>query len=392
MNNDLRILISGLLDTEQTTKDINKQISRLTHRLDRLKINVQIDENILNTMKQFSTQMKRIQGDALQLGKRMEEVVLPDGTKVKTTRFDDLHQSMDNLIIKAKEAKKVSETFVNASNDKTKAVEQEAKATNKLVNELENLGKVSQRVTKQDGIGNLTGTTEKYNKGYVDTIVNTDKNGRVTSMRIVENLKQEDEATRKLIQSKNELRQKHNELIQLGQLSSKQSLNMQRMIETSSNPEQIKKATDEHKRLLAISQQQLTVEKARYSENKKKQEQIRLEREHNKELAQQVNIYKQRKLNEASRFQQRYGDLMDGKTTKQFESYMASLNRLDASMPQVERKMKNLSAGFDNIRTTAITSAKAIDTSNRSVISFGNAMKTALIKFPINLHVGIKLL
>ena len=169
MSDNLKILISGLLDTEQTTKDINKQIARLTHRLDRLKINVQIDDKILKTMSQFSEQMRKIQGDALQAGKRIEEVLLPDGTKVKTTSFDNLHKSMEDLVVHANNASKITKQFGSDTKETDKAVDslsdtlgKNAKVTQQVISENAKGERTYQNTQKN--LENNTTLTTKYNE------------------------------------------------------------------------------------------------------------------------------------------------------------------------------------------------------------------------------------
>jgi TP901 family phage tail tape measure protein len=57
---DLRIKIVGQLDKQLTKDDINKKIGELQGKVDKLKIEVKIDDKIMKTLNDFANQMKKI--------------------------------------------------------------------------------------------------------------------------------------------------------------------------------------------------------------------------------------------------------------------------------------------------------------------------------------------
>ena len=226
MDKSLKILISGLLDTETTARDINKQISRLTHKLDRLKINVQIDDNILKTMNQFSEQMKRIQGDALQAGKRIEEVLLPDGTKVKTTSFDNLHKSMEDLVVHANNAKKVSDQVSGSVDELGKNTEGTKKAMDTLNSTLGENAKVTSQVITENAKGQrIYQNTEKNlkNNTQLTTKYNEDTKELTKTLKINHEQEQKRlDSLRKVAQERAKLRRELTGMQQDGTISNSQ--------------------------------------------------------------------------------------------------------------------------------------------------------------------------
>lgn len=152
-NSDLKILISGALNVGKTIGDINVQLRGIEKRINKLKLRVDIDDKIINTLSKFSEQMKRIQGDALQAGKRVEEVMLPSGTKVKTTSFDNLHKSLEDLVIQAERNEKSAKSLAN----QTDTMGDVAKNSKKHIDSLnETLGENS-KITKQTITENAKG-------------------------------------------------------------------------------------------------------------------------------------------------------------------------------------------------------------------------------------------
>ena len=406
MNNDLRILITGTLNAGKSIGEINTAIKGIEKKINSLKLNVQVDDRTTKTLEDFSKAMEKmrtVQQD-LQRSYKEEEVVVKklDGSVEKTTR----------QYLKSGE---VIEKTRKTINEKTKAVEKETEALGKLANEIDNVdGKRQKLITRQDGQGNITGSTEKYSDGFKDTSINFNKDGKETSRTITENIDREEKATKQLTKAKEDLIQKVRILNRENKIDNDTARAVTSLAKETHDVDKIKQYNSSLKDVTS-SQKIINKEiqdrvKLQEQENRKakevndwwqkalkereiKEKQIlETQRQQLATSRQDVNKYKQNKLNESARFEQRYGDLLDDNGRKRLDAYNQALHRLDASMPKVNQRMQNLAIGFDNIKTSAMTSAKAVDTSNRSVISFGNAMKTALIKFPINIHVGIKLL
>jgi hypothetical protein len=60
MANDLRIRIVGQLDKQLTKDDINKKIAELQGKVDKLKLEITMDDKIIKTLNDFATQMKKV--------------------------------------------------------------------------------------------------------------------------------------------------------------------------------------------------------------------------------------------------------------------------------------------------------------------------------------------
>lgn len=361
---DLRVEITGVLNTGKSIGEINTAIRGIEKKINALKLNVKVDDKTTKTLQDFSKAMEkmRVTQQNLQRAYKEEQTVIKqlDGSTKTVTR-----QYLKNGEIIDKTRVKIDE--------KTKATERQAEATGKLASELTNLGKIEQRVTKQDGNGNVTGKTEKYNAGSVHTIVDTDNKGNVTSMRVIDNIKKEDDATRKLIQSKSELRQKHQELIQVGQLSSQQSLKMQKMIETSSSPTHIKNATDEYNRLLKVSNEILKVEQAKQTVSK----QNKAEKQKTAELQKQLSLYKQQAQLNAQNIRRTHGTTVDNNG---LNTYLRQVRQLNVDTPNLNHRMRELGMQFKQVSGNAKQAAGALEQSGMGIAEM---MRTAMTKVPV---------
>jgi TP901 family phage tail tape measure protein len=107
------------------------------------------------------------------------------------------------------------------------------------------------------------------------------------------------------------------------------------------------------------------------------------------QLEHQVSLYKQQASINVQLAGNKYGGLVN---SSELDSYLNKANSLQASTPNVRREMQNLSAEFKQIEANARTSSSALDITNKSAISLGNAMKTAAEKFGIWMVIGTGLM
>jgi uncharacterized coiled-coil DUF342 family protein len=106
MANDLKILITAGLNSGKSIGEINTAIGGIEKKINTLKLNIEVNDKILGTLKNFTEQMKRISDAALNTGKVIEEALMPDGTKIKRTYFDGLKGEFSETIKAAKESSK----------------------------------------------------------------------------------------------------------------------------------------------------------------------------------------------------------------------------------------------------------------------------------------------
>ena len=174
---DLRILISGMLDTEKSTVDINKQLTRMEHRLRKLNLKVNIDPNALKTLHNFNSQMQNLQASAINTKKVIEEAVMPDGTKVKRTFYDGMNREFSEVVEKAKQTSN-SMDKVNSSTKKT------TNSTKELNQEMTKKLKLNREsvVETNKGLGNLK---QEYSdtKSIHNVQVERNKQGKIITAR-----------------------------------------------------------------------------------------------------------------------------------------------------------------------------------------------------------------
>lgn len=226
MSNDLKILISGQLNVGKTIGDINIQLRGIEKQINKLKLRVEVDDKIINTLSKFSEQMKRIQGDALQAGKRVEEVMLPSGTKVKTTSFDNLHKSLEDLVIQAERNEKSAKSLAN----QTDTMGDVAKNSKKHIDSLnETLGENS-KITKQTITENAKGerTYQNVQKNLENNTTLTTKYNEATQ-ELTKTLKidhdqttKNEQALKKLSQERAKIRRELTGMRQDGTISDSQ--------------------------------------------------------------------------------------------------------------------------------------------------------------------------
>lgn len=109
------------------------------------------------------------------------------------------------------------------------------------------------------------------------------------------------------------------------------------------------------------------------------------EKERTDELEHQLQIFKQQQAIRVQEASRRYKGLIDN---NELEDYLKKVNQLSVDTPNVQRQMRSFAMELKQIETNAKTSAMALDTANKSSISFGNAIKTAFEKFSIWLVAG----
>jgi hypothetical protein len=164
MANDLRILITGALNSATSLSEINKGIEQLQGKINKLNLSVKIDQNVLKTLNDFSTQMNKIADIAKNTGKVIQESINPDGSRIKTTYYNGLKGEFSQV---ETAAKKTGETV-------TKSAEQQQQAINRLTQTYKDLTRESKSYNDQV---QLTRNTQTYQNGNNTLKVNTTSTG-----------------------------------------------------------------------------------------------------------------------------------------------------------------------------------------------------------------------
>jgi hypothetical protein len=334
---DLKILISAQLNTGKSLGDINSAIKGLQKKVNALKLNVEINEKVRRTLNDFSKAMEKVQAVSQDLNKayKEEETVLKklDGTIEKTTRK---HLKSGEIIEKTKKiVNEKTKTAVSGANEENAAI-------GKLSDRYKSLGEEIKRATFKDGSGKVQGFKKTFDDGTQTRTVTLDASGdNVTREQIIQNF-------RKIKQER--------ERLDYALLSSQRK-------------RQQAELDLEQKQAQAINRNIDQTHKQREAEKSKTEI-----------LKQQLSLYKQQQAINVQNAKRRYDGLIDNKA---LDSHLNRVNQLSHTTPKVQHQMREFAMGFRQIEANAKTAAGALDTGNRSALSFGQAMKTALIKFPI---------
>lgn len=339
MNDDLKILITGTLNTGKSIGEINTAIKGIEKKIQSLKLNVDVNPQILKTLTEFNNASQKIQENSSRLNKilREEEIV----TK-------NLDGSIDKLNRKYAQNGEILEKTTKIFDNRKKATDAETDAINRQKAALENLGDIQKKVTKTNRSGNVTGSSETYKKGTTNTTVNFDKNDNVTGSRTVENIDKERKATELLNLSKQKLKQSLNILNNEGKVSADNLAKLNNAIDNSSNIQQVKRLEDNLNNLNRI----------RENENKL-------------ELARQ-----QASLN-VQKIKTTHGSYVDNDG---LNKYTESVNALTPRTANLNQQLKSTSMQFNQVAQNARTAAGA---ANQAGMSFGEMLSTAMTKFPI---------
>lgn len=364
-NNDLKILITAGLNHGKSIGEINTAIKGIQQKVDKLRLNVEVNDKVLASLNNFSKQMKNIGESARNAGKYVEEITNPDGSKIKRTFFDGIKEDFKQTETAAKKTK----------------VE-----VGQLVDELDDYGKKIKEIQRLNAKGETIGTTSvfKNNEGIL-TSVNADKKGRVTSSQIIDNIEQIEKAQQNAIAKVEKAQQKAIDTRKKIEENYNQwwaQALKEREIKEKSQIDAIEKA-----RLQSMNktqQDRLEAEQKQAQAINKNIDQTHKQKEAEKSkiaiLKQQLSLYKQQQSLNVQNARRRYDGLIDNKA---LDGHLARVNQLSHTTPKVQHQMREFAMGFKQIETNAKTAAGALDTGNKSALSFGSAMKTALIKFPI---------
>lgn len=173
MNQDLRILISGLLNVEQSEKDINKQIQRLSNKVNKLKLNIEIDDNIKELLNSFNKEMKKISDSAKNAGKVIETALLPDGTKVTRSYFNGLKNEFSQIVDESKKVAKGLGQVDKELDGQKVSLDELSQGYEKLIRNTEKYNAAQKKLKETTVISDAKGINKRT--------VNTNKNGDVTS-------------------------------------------------------------------------------------------------------------------------------------------------------------------------------------------------------------------
>lgn len=130
MNNDIKILITAGVNEGLSIGEINKNIKEIQKKVNKLNLNINIDNNALKVLEKFNTQLEETRNLAMNAKKVIDTVSMSDGTTVTREYYEGLNKEFRETVEEAKNVKKSIEQSTGA----TKKATQEVKRFNEAVN------------------------------------------------------------------------------------------------------------------------------------------------------------------------------------------------------------------------------------------------------------------
>jgi hypothetical protein len=372
MANDLRILITGALNSVTSLSEINKGIEQLQGKINKLNLSVKIDQNVLNVLKNFSTQMEKIASVARNTGKVIQESINPDGSRIKTTYYNGLKGEFSQVETAAKQT----------GNTVTKSAEEQQQAINKLTQSYQNLTRVSKSYNEQ---AQLTRNTQTYQNGNNTLNVNNTSTG--TTYRETLNPAKDLQDTQKLISEKERLRQELVSLGQTGNVTSQQLAQVARTVNSAGDTTGIQQARQAYAQLadnakLAEQMAQgreraaLASRQAESKLNSVQAQQVSKNQEITKQIEQQLALYQRQAEIQATALMNNPNKALSAEQQMALQTYLTNVRGLNAEMPNLTQRQRELSLDFREVSANAQTAAMHTHT-------FGDMLSQAFTKFPI---------
>lgn len=178
MANDLRIKIIGTLNIGATIGEINTALKGIEKKINKLKLNVELDDKISKTLADFSKAMENHKAIAEDLNKviREEKDILKD--------VNGVTKELTRQYLKSGE---IIEKVRTITDQRTKATKNETKAVGELIDVTNKLGQKQKEVQKFDGKGNLTGGSQTFKEGSVNRTYTFNKDKKLTGTNVSDN-------------------------------------------------------------------------------------------------------------------------------------------------------------------------------------------------------------
>lgn len=195
MSNELKIKVTGVLNTGSTIGEINTAIRGIEKLVNNIKLKIDIDNKALKNIEKFNENLKKMGDTATQTRKRIEETFRPDGTRTKNTYWED--GTVTKEMLKASEAAKKLQGANNQVNESVKNQVQSMKILDgeydKTISKVTKLNAEQQKLSQSiKATSSKTGNTLKTNldgqgkvKDYTITD-NSSKNIEQASKRVAD--------------------------------------------------------------------------------------------------------------------------------------------------------------------------------------------------------------
>ncbi|WP_182004738.1 phage tail tape measure protein [Priestia aryabhattai] len=220
---DLKIFLQGNLDFSSTQEAINKQITALEKKVNKLKINIDINDNVIKTMQHFS----RAVDDYKKSYDKLNQAVQQNEKVVKNA-----DGTIDRYTTKILKNGEILKSHTQSIDNRNKSIQNESKAIEKNLKVLERQSQLQKRINKESQQGKSK-TTETYGDKYMSSTYKKDNSGKVIDKTTTENFAKAD---RDIERIKNKL----TELNRNGTITSQTFNNLSKSLNLASTEAQIK--------------------------------------------------------------------------------------------------------------------------------------------------------
>jgi len=203
--NDLRILIVANINEQQSTKEINEAIRELEKKVEKLNLQIKIDDSTLTNLKNIVNNLDKVKEAVRQQNKVVEEVIdvykRLDGTT--TTVITSINENGEQI---KKVTKNVHDEAKKTLKEQEKATDNYRKTIKLTKEELNEFGKLQKEIEFQDPEGKPFKSTKIYKDGYIATILNFDSEKELTSRKqIIDYAQQEKDELKEQLQLERDL-------------------------------------------------------------------------------------------------------------------------------------------------------------------------------------------
>ncbi len=381
MSNDLKILITGTLNPGATIGSINTAIKGIEKKISKLKLKVEIDQNVLKTLTDFNKQMQQIAKTAANTQKVVESALLPDGTKVTRTFFDGMHKGFQQTL---DDAKRVGSEMKNT----TSSVESQIKSVKDLTT---NYSKLANEAKKYNKDGSLKSKASTYlNDQGNARIINTDQSGKVQNYRDINNFaafeKQQQSLRKELIELARQGKYTTEELRKIGQ-----GINLSTSIKQLDQMK-LKMSNLKMGSSLKAQQEELVLgfkklfDQGRITENRFKNFNNIINSARNVKEIQKIQAALERVSSSTTNKALQQKLLTDSQTLLRTHSKTVdktALNELINGLKQIRPNAQNASNQLKQLESQLKSIQNASREAARSSMTMMDAFKTALVKYPV---------
>jgi hypothetical protein len=342
MNNNLKISLVASLNTGLSIGEINTSIRGIEKKISALKLNIQINDNVLSTLKNFSKEMSKLGEIAKNTGKVIEESINPDGSRTKRTYFNGLKGEFSEITKAAKETGK----------QQLSSLDEVANGWDKVTKEVEKYNAAQQKIGGKTSLSN--------NKGTVQRTVNTNADGNVIGYQDTYNYAKDEQDTQKVISAKAKLRQELVKLGETGNLTAQQLANVAKVvngIKDISGVGQANKAVvslqDQAKlaEQMAQGREKASLASAQAEDklNVAQQQAINKNAEITRQLQQQLQVYQRQAEIQAKGLLNNKNKILSPDQVTALNNYLTSVKGLNIQTPQLQQRMQQLGLDFKEI-------------------------------------------